>query len=78
MGRDPQRCQVVFPSDTKGISSMHCELRQQGPSVTLKDSGSTYGTFLAGGRKLNANESVMLKPGDSFYLADTKNEFKVL
>jgi len=42
------------------------------------DSGSTYGTFLAGGRKLNANETVTLKPGDSFYLADPKNEFKVL
>jgi len=78
IGRDPQRCQIVFPSDTKGISSVHCLLRQQGSSITLMDSGSTYGTFLAGGRKLNVNESVTLKPGDSFYLADTKNEFKVL
>jgi len=78
IGRDPQRCQVVFPRDTKGISSLHCQLRKQGSSITLTDSGSTYGTFLAGGRKLNANESVSLRPGDSFYLADTKNEFKVL
>ena len=78
IGRDPQRCQVVFPSNTQGISSMHCQLSQYGSSITLMDSGSTYGTFLAGGRKLNANESVMLKPGDSFYLADPKNEFKVL
>jgi S1-C subfamily serine protease len=78
IGRDPQRCQVVFPSNTQGISSMHCQLRQQGSSIMLMDSGSTYGTFLAGGRKLNANESVTLNPGDSFYLADTKNEFKVL
>jgi len=78
IGRDPQRCQVVFPSDTQGISSLHCRLTQQGSSITLTDSGSTYGTFLAGGRKLNANESVTLRSGDSFYLADTKNEFKVL
>ena len=78
IGRDPQRCQVVFPSDTRGISSMHCELRQQGSSIVIVDKGSTYGTFVAGGRKLNANESVQLRPGDSFYLADPMNEFKVL
>ncbi|MCL2663086.1 MAG: trypsin-like peptidase domain-containing protein [Oscillospiraceae bacterium] len=78
IGRDPKRCQVVFPGETRGISSLHCQLRQQGSSVTLIDSGSTYGTFLPGGRKLNANESVTLNSGDSFYLADTKNEFKVL
>jgi hypothetical protein len=78
IGRDPKRCQIVFPSNTQGISSVHCMLRQQGSGVILMDSGSTYGTFLIGGRKLNANESVTLNPGDSFYLADTKNEFKVL
>ena len=78
IGRDPQRCQVVFPSDTRGISSMHCEIRQQGPGVTLTDKGSTYGTFLTGGRKLNANETVSLRSGESFYLADVNNEFKVL
>ena len=78
IGRDPKRCQIVFPNETQGISSLHCELRQQGPVITLTDRGSSYGTFLAGGRKLNNNESVTLKPGDSFYLADTKNEFKVL
>jgi S1-C subfamily serine protease len=78
IGRDPQRNQVVFPSDTKGISSMHCQLISQGGGVTLMDSGSTYGTFLTGGRKLNAHERVTLRPGDSFYLADPKNEFKIL
>jgi len=78
IGRDPKRCQIVFPNDAKGISSLHCEVRQQPSGVTLTDKGSTYGTFLAGGRKLGANESVTLKSGDSFYLADNKNEFKVL
>lgn len=77
IGRDPKRCQLVFPSETKGISSLHCEITQQAYGVTLADMGSTYGTFLMG-RKLNANESVTLNPGDSFHLADGKNEFKVL
>jgi hypothetical protein len=77
IGRDPKQCQLVFPNETKGISALHCEIRQQGSSVTLTDMGSTYGTFLTG-RKLNPNESATLKSGDSFHLADGKNEFKML
>jgi hypothetical protein len=45
----------------------------QGQSVTLTDKGSTYGTFLAGGRKLNAGEPAALRSGDSFYVADSAN-----
>jgi len=78
IGRDPKRCQIVFPADTKGISSLHCEISPQGGRVILTDKGSTYGTFTAGGRKLGPNESVTLNSGDTFYIADTKNEFKVL
>jgi len=78
MGRDPKRCQLVFPSDTKGISSLHCEISPLSGRIILTDKGSTYGTFVSGGRKLNANESVTLNSGDTFYLADNKNEFKVL
>jgi S1-C subfamily serine protease len=78
IGRDPQRCQVIYPAETKGISSLHCELSLQPGGVTLTDKGSSYGTFLANGRKLGPNESAVLNPGDSFYLADPKNEFKVL
>jgi len=77
IGRDPQRCQVIYPSDTKGISSLHCEVMVQQGGVFLTDKGSTYGTFLAGGQKLAANQSVMLQPGAIFYLADPANEFKI-
>ena len=78
IGRDPLRCQIVFPNDTKGISSMHCGVSQNGAGVTLTDKGSTYGTFLSGGRKLNPGESVSLNYGDSFYLADNNIEFRVI
>jgi len=77
IGRDPQRCQVAYPSDAKGISAMHCEVMIQQGGVYLTDKGSTYGTFLAGGQKLAANQSVMLQPGATFYLADPVNEFKI-
>lgn len=78
IGRDPKRCQVVFPNDTKGISSVHCEILTHGGDTLLTDKGSSYGTFMAGGRKLAANESITLKVGDSFYLADGENEFTIL
>jgi predicted component of type VI protein secretion system len=78
IGRDPARCQVVYPADTKGISSLHCEVMQQAGSIILTDKGSTYGTFLAGGQKLAANQNVTLASGAVFYLADPKNEFRIL
>jgi len=77
IGRDAQRCEVAYPADAKGISSMHCEIMVQQGGVYLTDKGSTYGTFLAGGQKLAANQSVMLQPGATFYLADPVNEFKI-
>jgi len=77
IGRDAGRCQVTYPADAKGISSMHCEVMLQQGGVYLTDKGSTYGTFLAGGQKLAANQSVMLQPGAIFYLADPVNEFKI-
>jgi len=78
IGRNPGQCQIIFPADAGGISSLHCELQQQPSGVLLIDRGSTYGTFLQNGRKLNSNESVALNPGDGFYLADIKYSFKVL
>ena len=78
LGRDPSRCQIIFPVETQGISALHCEVQQQSSGILLTDHGSTYGTFLAGGRKLSANESVTINSGDSFYLADKDNTFTVL
>ncbi|MCL2663090.1 MAG: FHA domain-containing protein [Oscillospiraceae bacterium] len=78
IGRDPARCQIIFSKETAGISSLHCEVQPQPSGALLIDQGSTYGTFLLNGRKLNANESVMLNPGDGFYLAESKNTFKIL
>ena len=77
IGRDPQRCQIVFPEYTGGISAMHCCVRQLGSEILLTDMGSKYGTFLSGGSRLNANASVALIPGDCFYLADKGNEFMI-
>jgi len=78
IGRDPKRCQLIFPDDTKGISSLHCEVRHTASGVTLSDKGSTYGTFLSDGRKLAVNENCLIRSGEGFYLASRDNEFTIL
>jgi hypothetical protein len=75
IGRDPNSCQIIFPATTQGISSRHCTITKQGAAAVLTDNGSSFGTFLMSGRQLNANESVVLTPGDKFYLASDDNIF---
>jgi len=77
IGRDPAQCQVIFPAETAGISALHCEVQQHPSGILLTDYGSTYGTFLLNGRKLNAYENVVLNPDDGFYLANNQNMFKL-
>lgn len=77
-GRDVSRCTAVYPPDTKGISGLHCQIVQSGNDVILTDCGSTYGTYLADGRRLAPNTPCRLNSGDSFYLAEPRNTFRVI
>ena len=67
VGRDYD-CGVCFPCDTLGISRHHCSIRwyRGGPAVV--DLGSSYGSFLADGRRLPANAPVPIEPGCRFSL----------
>ncbi len=73
-GRHPQKCNICYPLDEKGISSVHCILEYDGKTYTLTDLGSTYGTFVMSGR-IESNSPVYLHEGDVFWLADEKNAF---
>lgn len=77
IGRDPNKNDLVFPSDTQGVSSVHAVLMVDNNTVWLKDLGSTYGTYIAGGRRLAANESVQLHMGDRFWLGSEKEMFVI-
>ena len=77
IGRDPRQCEIVFPASSPGISARHCEIRAEGAGALITDLGSSYGTFV-GAVKLEANRPYALRSGDSFYLADHQNEFKLL
>ena len=72
MGREAGRCNIVFATDTKGVSKVHCEIKSENGRVYLTDLGSTYGTLVNGEKQLRANETVELQMGDRFRIG--KNE----
>lgn len=76
-GRDKNRCNLLFPGDSKGISSVHCQICCLNGRVELTDLGSTYGTFLSNGTKLAPHVPYGLNRGDSFYLADRQYSYRV-
>lgn len=75
IGRSRNDCALVYQDDTPGVSSRHCSLAWNGQSgeFILIDLGSTYGTFLQNGQKLNAGVEYRLRPGDSFWLGEESN-----
>lgn len=77
IGRDPTRCDLKYPTDSQGISGVHCKISLNGTEVWLQDLGSTYGTFLDGGRRLAAHQTVQLKIGDRFWLGSENQTFVI-
>ncbi len=79
VGRDPQRCQIVYPAKTPGVSGEHLRIVNDGDGAfTLTDLGSSYGTFFANGEKLMPNTPYKVHTGDVFYLASRDNGFKIM
>jgi len=77
IGRDPKRCHIVFDKKSAGVSGLHCELMNVSGAIQLIDRGSSYGTFMQSGKKLEVNVPETLHPGDGFYLGSHSNSFKV-
>lgn len=77
VGRDATVCGIAFPNDTHGVSRRHCSLRTVPTGVMLVDEGSTYGTFLDNGIRLEPGKEYLLREGDGFYLAALKYRFEV-
>ncbi len=77
IGRDYD-CAVQYNANTPGISRHHCSLRWCQGQATLVDLGSSYGSFLADGRKLPPNYPVPIRVGDRFYLGTRRNTFQLI
>ena len=78
IGRKPD-CDIIFKEKTPGVSGRHCAVvwYEASESFKLKDLGSTYGTFIESGMKLEPNRKYRLKPGDRFYLGEKANMIRV-
>lgn len=75
-GRDAN-AMIRFPQNTKGISGRHCEIMSSNGKFVIVDRGSTYGTYLVDGRKLEPNVPYDVKNGTIFYLASRENKFEI-
>lgn len=72
IGRDPKRCQIVYPKDTAGVSSVHCTITFNGNEVSVADNGSSYGTFI-GGNKVEPGKPVVMHRGQEITFGSGKN-----
>lgn len=79
IGRSKSDCSIVFAENTPGVSGRHCSVAWDAASsnFVLTDLGSTYGTYLQGGQKLNPGVPYNLKAGESFYLGEINNMLSV-
>ena len=77
LGRDSSLCQIVFSSESSAVSGVHCKLQIVGGRVQLTDMGSTNGTFLDSGVRLQPNQAQTLSVGQGFYLGNRMNSFTI-
>lgn len=78
IGRDASKCQIVYPVNYRGISGLHCELEVTASGIILRDCNSSYGTFDANHMQLFAGHNACLKNGETFYLVNKTEEFRVV
>jgi hypothetical protein len=79
LGRDQTVANLVFGADSDSVSKRHCAVRWDPARGTfvLEDLGSTNGTFLATGERLAPGQPRELRPGERFYVGDTRNQFEL-
>lgn len=69
VGRDPNRCTLVFPPKAPGISSVHMRLWTANGFIMAMDMGSRNGTWLDG-QRMTPGLVYTVKPGSVLFLGD--------
>lgn len=74
----PHNVQRCIQKNDERNSRLHCSVEIKNGKVLLMDLGSTYGTFLSDGTKLEPNKPYYLNYGQSFYLVEPANTFRIV
>lgn len=77
IGRDAERCSLVYPADTRGVSSVHCKITYGKMGIGIMDMHSSCGTFRMNGERIRPGEIQYLHVGDGFYIGEKKNIFLI-
>ncbi len=73
-----EKCKVLFPASTPGVSRHHCTLFVRNGNVYLEDNNSHYGTYLLPSmQRLSPNSPVLLEENAGFCLAGGENSFVI-
>lgn len=73
VGRNAAVCQLIYPQETRGVSSVHCvfSTKEQGMDAAVRDMGSTYGTWVNGTR-ISGNGFTPLSAGDRILFGENQ------
>ena len=73
-------CDLQYSADTAGVSRYHCKVTwsQNEKAFYVEDLGSSFGSFLMNGQKLTPHIPILLRPGESFYLAAMENAIQLI
>lgn len=77
IGRDKNQCMMAFPEGAPGVSKKHCVVYVDGNDIYITDLGSSYGTYLANGQRIPANQPVKINSGDLICLATDQTVISV-
>ncbi len=74
LGRDTQKCNIIFPQTAEGVSRVHCEIYFDGQTTTIRDLNSSHGTYV-NGVKLEPQKEVRLHRALPIDIGSDKNRF---
>ena len=79
IGRSPELSHLVFPADARGVSKRHCSLRYDPGRkvVMLEDEGSSYGTFLESGERLQPGKPLAVRGRLRFFVGEREQLFEL-
>lgn len=78
MGRDAQKCNIVFEEKYHSISGFHCTIRYAAAeNAFYVTDTSTNGTFTGDGMKIGKNATRRVEAGSIINLADESNSFRL-